>query len=93
MSFLKSVIIIGILVGSGMAVFDHSSANSLVRLLLLYPLFPGYLAGFVLGQRGEYKLVGYLSCWIVDTGLYLFLSNMLLLLFKRRPARQHRQPI
>jgi hypothetical protein len=93
MSLLKPAIIVGILIACGMAVFDHSAPDSLLRSLLIYPLFPGYFAGFVLGQQGEYKLVGYLSCWIVDTGVYLFLWNMLLVVIKRRPVCQHRQPI
>ena len=82
-----SFVIIGILVAAGMKVFDQSAPGSPMRSLLVNLLFPGLTAGFALGQRGEYRLVGYVACWIVNSALYWFLLKMLLLLVRKAVRR------
>jgi len=83
----KSFLVIGILVAIAGTAYEWSAPYSLTRSVLLYPLFPGSLVGFVLGQQGEYKFVGYFSGWVVDTALYWFLWKMLLLLVHKTVRR------
>ena len=65
MSHIKSGVIIGILVAVGMTVLQLSGPYSLARSVLIFPLFPGLIAGL-----HEYTPVAFIFCLIVDTGRY-----------------------
>jgi hypothetical protein len=76
MNRLKSFaafIVIGILIAVAIIAFEKATPDSPTRALLDYPLSPGAVAGFLLGGGGEYKVLGYFSAWIVNTGLYWLL--------------------
>jgi len=86
-SHFKSFFVIAILVAIASAAFEWSAPYSLTRSVLVYPLFLGSVAGFVLGQRGEYKFIGYFSAWVVDSALYWSLWKILLLIFHKTARR------
>ena len=85
-----SFVIIGIFVAAGMRVFDQSTPDSSTSKILVDLLFPGFIAGFVLGQRGEYILIGYFSCWFVNSVLYWLLWELLSYLIRKAIARPTR---
>ena len=67
---LTSAVVLGLVVASAMAGFDHSQQDSLLRLILVLPLCPGFVAGLFLSGHGGNTKVEDVSCWVVDTGLY-----------------------
>jgi hypothetical protein len=73
MNTVKSVAVIGLIVALAMAGFDRSPQDSIIRIILILPLFPGLAAGLLFSGHGGNTAVGYFSCWIVDTVLYLSL--------------------
>ena len=72
-----SFVIVGIFVAVGIAAFERAPPDSPMRSVLDDLLFPGFIAGFVLGQRGENWLLGYFSCWLVNSTLYWLLWEVL----------------
>jgi len=70
MKYFKSAVVIGLIVAFAIAAFDRSQQDSLVRLVLIVPLFPGLIAGLFFSGHGGNVPVGIVSCWIVNTGLY-----------------------
>lgn len=85
MSHLKPAVIIGVLVATGIAAVE-SAPLSMVSWALIFPLFPGIVAGvFFSGHRN--LPVAIVSCWIVDTGLYWVLWTMLWRLVRRKQTR------
>src|SRR5882672_3138499 len=77
MGHIKSAAIIGILVAAGIAAVQLSAPFSLVRSVLIYPLFPGMVGGLFFSGHGGNIPVAIFSSWIVDTGLYWGLWTML----------------
>jgi hypothetical protein len=73
MNTVKLVAVIGLIVALAMAGFNRSPQDSMIRSLLILPLFPGLAAGLLFSGHGGNPAVAYFSCWIVDTGLYLSL--------------------
>jgi hypothetical protein len=77
MKALESVAAIGLLVAVGVAVFELCSPDAIARSILVYPLLPGYAAGFFVTQLGGSSRFALFSVWLVNSGLYWLLWNML----------------
>ena len=86
MKAFKSAVVIGLIVAAAIAAFDRSQQDSLVRLVLVLPLSPGFVAGLFFSGHGGNEPVAIISCWIVNTGLYWAVWNVLSF-FRRTNAR------
>jgi hypothetical protein len=84
MSHVKSAGIIGILVAIGMARLYLPAPYSSV---LIFPLFPGMVAGLFFSGHGGNMPVAILSCWIVDTGLYWLVWMLVSRIFRKLVTR------
>jgi hypothetical protein len=70
MNSFKSAAVIGLSILLAIVAFDRSQQDSMVRLMLTIPLFPGLTGGLLFSGHGGNVTAGYFSCWIIDTGLY-----------------------
>src|ERR1700733_9792315 len=77
MKAFKPAALIGQIAAAAIAAFDRSQQDSLVRLVLVLPLSPGFVAGLFFSGHGGNEPVAIISCWIVNTGLYWAVWNVL----------------
>ena len=73
MRYFKSAVSISIVVAGAMGVFEWAGRGSLLQSIVLYPLFPGLVAGLFFSGHGGNAPVAIFSCWIVDSAIYWLL--------------------
>jgi hypothetical protein len=66
----QTAFVVGVIVATEMTIAEWCPAGSFMRSLLIAPLIPGYFVGFVLGKQGEYRVIGFLSAWFVNSAWY-----------------------
>jgi hypothetical protein len=70
MRHFKSAVLISLAVAAAMLVYNWVSQDSVLQSIVLYPLFPGLIAGLFFSGHGGNTPVAIVSCWVVDSAIY-----------------------